>query len=395
MRMSRICNLFLIGAVALAGCEQRAKTTETDVAEHYANLVAANYADAATMARRMHTAIDQFLDSPSTASLELARESWIAARQVYGSTEVFRFYGGPIDEREGRINAWPLDENHIDYVLSDGYNAASGRNIISNVSDFPVIDRETLIAQNEAGGEKNVATGWHAIEFLLWGQDLNEKPLDAGTRPFGDYVVEQKSSPSIVERRRQYLSTATDMLVADLEYLSRIWSDDSAGGHRAQFIGQGRESVRKILLGMASLGEAELAGERLGVAMLSADQEDEHSCFSDTTHNDIMANAAGIANVYFGRYLRLDGSLVAGPSVADLVRQADVASDNEMRERTERVEQAAAALQYPFDREILTDNLAGRARVQEVIDALYAQTRTIMWFSGKLGLYLPTELDGD
>lgn len=395
MRMSRICNLFLIGLLVIVGCEPKAKTTATDVAENYANLVAANYADAAKMAGRMRTAIGVFLDRPTPGNLDRARASWVAARNVYGSTEAFRFYGGPVDEREGRINAWPLDENHIDYVASDHYNAAAGLNILSNLTDFPVIDSKTLIEQNEAGGEKNVATGWHAVEFLLWGQDLNEQPMDAGKRPFEDYVVEEKSPNGLVERRRQYLRTVTDLLVADLEDLTRIWIDDSAGGHRAQFIGDGKESVRKILLGMASLSEAELAGERLGVAMLSADQEDEHSCFSDTTHNDIRANAAGIANVYLGRYERLDRSVVEGPSIADLVRQVDAASDTEMRERTKRVARAAAALQRPFDREILTDNIAGRARVQEVIDALYAQTRTIMWFSGKLGLYLPTELDGD
>ena len=37
-----------------------------------------------------------------------------------------------------------------------------------------------------AGGadvETNVATGYHAIEFLLWGQDLNGTGPGAGNRP--------------------------------------------------------------------------------------------------------------------------------------------------------------------------------------------------------------------
>lgn len=33
------------------------------------------------------------------------------------------------------------------------------------------------------GVQANVATGYHAIEFLLWGQDLNGTNPGAGNRP--------------------------------------------------------------------------------------------------------------------------------------------------------------------------------------------------------------------
>jgi putative iron-regulated protein len=52
----------------------------------------------------------------------------------------------------------------------------------------PSLLAETL---HEADGvEANVATGYHAIEFLLWGQDLNGHGVGAGNRPWTDYAAQ-------------------------------------------------------------------------------------------------------------------------------------------------------------------------------------------------------------
>ena len=52
---------------------------------------------------------------------------------------------------------------------------------------FPEITAEALTAANEEGGETNISTGWHAIEFLLWGQDLSA--TGPGARPATDYTT--------------------------------------------------------------------------------------------------------------------------------------------------------------------------------------------------------------
>ena len=131
-------------------------------------------------------AIDRFIDEPTPAHLEAAKRLWLRARDDYGLTEVFRFYDGPIDNPEdgpeGLINAWPLDEAYIDYV--EGHPNAG---IINKPGGFPVINAELLMSLNEQGGEENVSTGWHAIEPLLWGQDLNKD--DPGDRPIEDYTT--------------------------------------------------------------------------------------------------------------------------------------------------------------------------------------------------------------
>jgi hypothetical protein len=55
-------------------------------------------------------------------------------------------------------------------------------------------------------GEENVAAGWHAIEFPLWGQDLSE--TSPGNRSFEDYVDGKRSN---ADRRRQYLKVVTSL----------------------------------------------------------------------------------------------------------------------------------------------------------------------------------------
>ena len=78
-----------------------------------------------------------------------------------------------------------------------------------------------LIADlNEVGGsEANVASGYHAIEFLLWGQDLNGTNAGAGERPYTDYVVGEGCSNGNCARRAEYLQAASSLLIQDLAWM--------------------------------------------------------------------------------------------------------------------------------------------------------------------------------
>ncbi len=354
-----------------------AATAPTDqaVVQHYAELVHANYADALAAARELREAVRTFVAAPSEERLAVARKAWLAAREPYGQTEAFRFYGGPIDDDkgpEGRINAWPLDEAYIDYVEG---NPKAG--IVNNPKVR--IDRKTLAALNEKGGEENISTGWHAIEFLLWGQDRDAK--GAGQRPASDYT-----SAANAERRKQYLLEVTELLVADLEYVTRAWAPN-AKNYRAKFEQAPRDSLKKILVGLGSLSRAELAGERMEVALDNKDQEDEHSCFSDNTHRDIVANAAGIRNVFLGRYRRLGGTVVEGASLYELVKTRDAALADATRAELDASVAAASAIPAPFDQAILGDDAAeGRRRIRATIDALQRQTDSLVAVAKALGI---------
>ena len=101
------------------------------------------------------------------------------------------------DGPEGLINAWPLDEAYIDYVEGD---PAAG--VVNDPDTYPTIDAELLTSLNEQGGEANISTGWHAIEFLLWGQDLStDGPGDAPGHRLHD--CRQRRPPGDLPGRHQ------------------------------------------------------------------------------------------------------------------------------------------------------------------------------------------------
>jgi putative iron-regulated protein len=344
----------------------------------YADIVHASYDDTLQSAKVMQKAIDAFLALPSAESQQAARKAWRDAREFYGQTEAFRFYGGPIDGENGpepRMNSWPMDESYVDYVQG---RADSG--LINNPSF--VINRANVIGQNERGGEENIASGWHAIEFLLWGQDLSE--TGPGNRSYSDFVDGKMPN---ADRRRQYLKVVTDLLVDDLTAVEREWKPGRKSNFRAQFEKGGMESVRKIFVGLGSLSRGELAGERMEVALASQDQEDEQSCFSDNTHRDIVNGTLGIENVWLARYRRADGSVLQGPSLRDLVAERDAAVASRTTQQIAKSVALAQAIQPPFDREIVGGRDApGRKRVQATVDSLTQQSKDLVEAAAALGI---------
>ena len=123
------------------------------------------------------------------------------------------------------------------------------------------------------------------------------------------------------------------------------------------------------------------------VALNSQDQEDEHSCFSDNTHRDIVNNAKGIQNVWLGQFKRADGTLLQGPSLANLVAltQADVATQTTTQLAASVA--AAEAIPAPFDRAVVGGKDApGAKRVQATIDSLVAQSKLLVSAAGAVGI---------
>jgi len=369
----------------LIGCgSDEIQLSDADAAiDHYAVIVRANYSETRAKAEDLQTAIEAFLAAPDATKLTVARDAWRAAREPYGLTEAYRFYDGPIDDPvdgpEGRLNAWPLDEAYIDYVEG---NPVAG--IINNPASFPALTKELIAAQNEKGAEENISTGYHAIEFLLWGQDFD--PAGPGARPFTDYLPPGSGGTAAnQDRRGQYLSSVTELLVDDLTFVDAAWAPD-ADNYAAEFRTiDNREAVRRILQGMGSLSGSELSGERMGTAFDNRDQEDEHSCFSDNTHRDLRANALSIQNVYLGRFGALDG-----PGLDELVAARDPALDARMQERLQATVDAIEAIPTPFDQAI-DDDGDGRVKIKAAIDALKAQTETTVEIATLLGITINLE----
>lgn len=359
---------------------------------NYKQLVSANYADVVTTATVLQAAVTAFLGNPTPDTQKAAQDAWIAARVPYGPSEAFRFYEGPIDDPEdgpeGLINSWPLDENYIDYTRDDPS---------AGIINDPTADLSAamLMNLNAARGEAEITTGYHAIEFLLWGQDDGTPGLGAGKRPASDYVVGGTAQNQ--ERRRTYLANVTGLLVSDLTFVAEQWRAGvdnfgarfgvvarEAGGNAQQ------EAIADLLTSMGSLAKAELSGERMAVAYSHRDQEDEHSCFSDNTSVDLLGNGLGIQNVWLGRYGSLDGV-----GLEDVVAAIDVALAQKTSADVAVVVaklQALADLQKagtPFDVIITApDGDPNRALVLEAIQALKTVATDVEKAAAELGLKL-------
>ncbi|NJO38220.1 MAG: peptidase [Rhizobiales bacterium] len=363
------------------------------VTANYADLAQAMYEDSLSAAQALKTAVDAFVAAPGEDTHAAAKQAWLAARVPYQQTEVYRFGNPLVDDWEGKVNAWPLDEGLIDYVDA-GYGDQSDENdfytanLIANPAlevggksiDAKVIDAALIQSLHEIDEvEANVATGYHVVEFLLWGQDLHGTAAGAGERPHTDFDPANCTGGNC-ERRAEYLQTATGLIIADLEEMAANWAE--GGAARAAVTGDDpRDGLRAMLTGLGSLSYGELAGERMKLGLLLHDPEEEHDCFSDNTHNSHYYDILGMQNVVTGRYQRIDGSTVEGPSLLALL-PADVAAD--LGARLESTLSAAAAMkttadggEMAYDQMIGEGNDAGNAMVQSVIDGLLEQTKAI------------------
>ena len=394
-----------------------------DVLKTYSDIAEATYGDSLEAAKALRAAIEKLVQSPSDETLDAARKAWIAARVPYMQTEAFRFGNPVVDGWEGHVNSWPLDEGLIDYV-ADAYgsdnpeNEYYSANVIANKSlkiagqtvDTSKIDEKLLRSLHEAGGvEANVATGYHAIEFLLWGQDLNGTEPGAGNRPATDYDLKACTNGNC-DRRIAYLTAVTDLLITDLSWMVKPWGAD---GEARKVITQDEKSgLTAVFTGLGSLSYGELAGERMKLGLMIHDPEEEHDCFSDNTHNSHYGDVVGIRNVYFGSYKRTDGSVVSGPSVSDLVKdnspetdaQVRAALDKTLSKMTALVDRAEKVEHY--DQMIGLGNKEGNAVIQAGIDALVAQAKELeraiavldlkdIKFQGSDSLDAPDAVGGD
>ncbi|MGR3661896.1 MAG: imelysin family protein [Paracoccaceae bacterium] len=397
----------LLASTALALCIGTTAFAQDKVGvlNNYADIAAATYGDSLVTAQSLQSAVAALVEAPSAEALQTARAAWLSARVPYQQSEAFRFGNAIVDDWEGKVNAWPLDEGLIDYVDASyggptDDNEFAVLNVIANSSftlsgetiDASEITPELLsdVLQEADGIESNVATGYHAIEFLLWGQDLNGHGTGAGSRSWTDYANGDDCTNDNCDRRAAYLTAAVELLVTDLTWIGEQWAAE--GDARMALLENESAGISAMLTGMGSLSYGEQAGERMRLGLLLNDPEEEHDCFSDNTHNSHYYDGLGVQNVYLGEYVRIDGAVVSGPSLSDLTAAADAALDTEMRQKLSatmmglgRIKVAAEA-GFSYDQMLERGNAEGEALVMGGINGLIDQTRTIERVVSALGL---------
>ena len=377
--------------ITLITCQLKA---DSNILLNYSNIAEAKYKDALTLAKKMHRSIERFMKDPNESNFNEVKDSWLEARTVYQQTEVFRFGNPIVDDWEGKVNAWPLDEGLIDYVDTTNYypteNDFSNFNVIANKKlkvegefvDASIINTNLLSSKlHEIGGnEANVAIGYHAIEFLLWGQDLNGTKSGSGNRSYTDFDLKNCTNDNC-DRRREYLIAASQLLIEDLQYIQDVWSPK--GKARQDLLNDQKNGLKRILIGMGSLSYGELAGERMKLGLMLHDPEEEHDCFSDNTHNSHYYNVVGINNVFLGKYKSLDGKVVSGPSISSLLSEVDNGLNkktkksikNTLKSMKKIVKSANKGVTY--DMLIAEGNEKGNQLIQNAVDSLIKQSKNI------------------
>ena len=388
--------LTLISAILCSAAIPAFAGEKTDVLSNYSDIAAAAYGDALTTARTLQVAVDALITNPSAETQQAAKTAWLAARVPYLQTEAFRFGNAIVDNWEGQVNSWPLDEGLIDYV-DVAYGGATEENAFAalNVIGTPKfvlsgvdVDATTITPElisktlQEADGvASNVATGYHAIEFLLWGQDLNGNGPGAGARPFTDYAVGAACTNGNCDRRAAYLQSATTLLVNDMEFMAAAWAPEGAA--RMAVMADENAGILTMLTGMGSLSYGELAGERMKLGLMLNDPEEEMDCFSDNTHNSQYYDGLSVQNVYLGTYTRSDGSVVTGPSLSGLVAATDPAVNTQLTSDLAATMAALGAMKsaadagMTYDQMIAPGNTEGAALITAAVDGLIKQTKSV------------------
>lgn len=379
------------------------------VLDSYRAVAFASYSDALTATEQLQRAVGAFVEQPNDQTLEAARAAWRAARVPYAQTEALRFGNWFVDEWELGVNSWPIDEGFLDYV-DDSYaasptNALARANLITSeelviggapLRTDPLKPSVLISAQGRSDVEANIATGFHAIEFMLWGQDRHGYGAGAGERPASDYATAadrctdgDRAAPlRHCERRRAFLVDAVELLRLALFEMAPTWGPQSGSYGDRLVKGDVNEGLRRVLFGLATMAGAELAGERMQVALLARAPEEEQDCFSDDTHNSLYYNAVGIENFYYGRYAATQAQI----SLADLARSRDAALAAEIDRAFERSRAALRAIQMAgeggerFDQLIAPDNAGGALLISSAIAALEAEAALLEQLGERLGL---------
>ena len=391
--MTRTCIMMM--TVAGLATQVQAETSQAQVVETYADIAEAGYRDSLTTAEALRDAIAALTEAPSESTLTAARAAWRAARDPYMQTEVFRFGNPIVDDWEGRVNAWPLDEGLIDSV-ADGYfgageNEFAQLNVIATPTftlsgqevDATEITPALLsdVLQEADGSEANVDTGYHAIEFLLWGQDLISDAPEAGQRPWTDYAQGDACTGGNCDRRAAYLTVAADLLVDDLSFMVDQWADDGAA--RAAVTTDPQAGIAAMLTGIGNLSYGEMAGQRVKLGLILHDPEEEHDCFSDNTPSSHYHDVLGMQNVWLGSYTGPDGDVTTGPALRDVVAEADPELAETLTAQLADTVAAADALRdaqaegMHYDMLLQVGNPEGEALITPLIDALVDQSRSI------------------
>lgn len=361
----------LVACGGSGGSSNNGASTSIDlIKENYVAMAAAVYEDSYDAAVVLQQTVNTFTAEPTQANLVAARDAYKLARKPYQQSEIYRWDtvalvsesddldadGGlaSVDDWEGQVNAWPLDENKIEFIIEEE-------------GVYGAINAQLLIDENgtDSSGtedEANVTTGVHAIEFMLWDRDSLSQ--GAGTRAATEFAADADcvTPTGTACRNSAYLKAAAELLVADLGAMKDEWVVNEADDdiNLAEHFLASDRAFGYIVQSIASMSVGELGGARLSAGLWRPAQtqptnimkegayEEEHDCFSDLSHYAVYYNFQGILNALEGTYTRTDGSVV-GSTTNSFGRFISSFDSQSYRDLTEALDEIKVNMQVVFD----------------------------------------------
>jgi putative iron-regulated protein len=310
---------------------------------NYSNIAETASRSALSQGVALKEAVSAFVKNPKAETHLLAKVSWMRARLPFLQSEFSRVIaesGKVGSDISNRLNGWPIDPGHIDYTC-----LMAGGNIISSKEKYPAITSELLRSMNLKAGESDFTTGYHVIEFLLWGEDLDKE--SSGKRSFKDY---DKNNSELAKRRADYLLACCELLIQDLKDLVFEWDTESKNNLRSSLESMPSDQAITKILGMVSFLADDLAKSQIGSIISKGATFKEQSTFSDTTHFDFLHTVAGISNLAAGAYVGLDGKLqILGLGLIGLAEQIPNSRADKIRSLINNAMKSAQAFKGPFD----------------------------------------------
>ena len=275
------------------------------------NVVTATYADFDREAAAFAAACRRFNAAPSDSLLMAARARWHAARVPWEQAEAFIF--GPVTfyNLDASLDSWPLNTVDLDATLG-GTDAVTP----ASVADLDPTTR-----------------GFHAAEYLLWGEDGRRRAAD------------------LTPRERDYLVAVAEIMARDAARIHAGWTGSggyavllsTAGAPGNTAYASSDDAVYELLMGVLFIVE-EVAAEKIHVTLQSGTDRFAESRYSRSSKADIENNLQSVSNVYEGTF---GGRRGAG--LSRLVAARDPALDARFRSELAAARAAVAAIPGPLE----------------------------------------------
>ena len=280
-----------------------------EIALEYIEQIETDLIQAGIEIEMFQSSIGMLTEQANNENLNLSKQAWLDAHSAYELTTLHRYFAAQLLGEQNslalmqiqyQINHWPIIPGYIDYV--NGYPDSGIVNDI-NVN----LDVDSLREQHGTFDISEVTLGFHVIEFLLWGYDSGSVP-----RPAADFDAVLELTSQEIEsgysldqlsnnRRRLFLSVATDTLVEDFRALQSLWLAEESSIRRGIESTSGTELIVIFADSMSAMLTEELLLRSLYPMLNGNFSESIQSPYSRSTQNAVSSQLSGLERLLLER----------------------------------------------------------------------------------------------